>query len=890
MREKPMWRRYLRLLRSDLASDVEDELEFHLKTREEELVRRGLTETEARRRAAEEFGNVEKVRAELGDIGRKRLQREHRARWWASLAQDVRFASRSLRTSPGFTSVVILTLALGIGGTTAIFSVVNSVLLAPLPYEEAGQLVRFYSRQDGSVNTATGGFLTGVHFREIRENASSFAEVAALYSYRETGLDIADGGRAERLRVLEVSSGYFRTLRARLVGPGLTREDETGAPRVVLSHRVWSSRFGEDVSLIGTEVRLSGQSYTVVGIAPEKFEDPVVGAVDAWLPLDLARPAANRPNNYFLSVIGRLRAGVDTARADAELQALNRSLEERASQAAGERVVMTPLKEDVVGASRNTLHLLLLAVALVLLVACVNVANLFLIRSIGRAREFAIRAALGSGGMRIARQLLVESLGLSLLGGALGLAVALFGVKGLVVLGREAIPRLDEVAFDPTVLGFAVVVSLATGTAFGVAPAFFSSRADPGRALREQSRSSTASRGKGRLRSGFAAAQLALALTLLVGAGALMSSVNRLRQVDLGIRSEDVLTFEVNLPALRYTAEQRAAVQEELDERLAAIAGVTAAGGVSRLPATGSFHSWGTRILGGGLVAGTDDSFMQAEQRVVSGRYLETLGIPVLAGRSFDSRDDLDAPPRAVVSAAFALTAFPDLPLEQVVGRRINPSERELEIIGVVADVAIDARGRVEPTVYQAHRQFAADRNWSLTHVVAADLPPDRILPAVRAELAAIDPELVVHRPTPLEDVVGRGIGRERFVLALMAAFSGVALMLAALGLYGVLSYSVRQRRQEIGIRMALGATAAGVRRLVLRQAAFMVAIGTAAGAAGALALGRWLAALEFEIIPWDWGIFAGTALLLTMVALASAWLPAWRAARIEPRTSMQAD
>lgn len=732
--------------------------------------------------------------------------------------------------------------------------------------------------------------MTGVHFKEIRENASSLAEVAALYSYRETGLDIADGGRAERLRVLEVSSGYFRTLRAQLTGPGLAPEDEIGAPRVVLSHRVWSSRFGDDVSLIGSEVRLSGESYTVVGIAPERFEDPIVGEVDAWLPLDLARPAANRSGNYFLSVIGRLRAGVDTAQAYAELQALNQSMEERASQAAGDRVVMMPLKEDVVGASRNTLQLLLMAVALVLLVACVNVANLFLIRSTGRAQEFAIRTAFGSGRMRIARQLLVESLGLALVGGALGLAVAVFGVQALVVLGREAIPRLDEVGFDPTVLGFAVLVSLATGAAFGVAPAFYSSRAEPSRALREQSRSSTASRGKGWLRSGFAAAQLALALTLLVGAGILMSSVHRLRQVDLGIRSENVLTFEVNLPAARYTAEQRAAVQQELDERLAAIPGVIAAGGVSRLPATGSFHSWGTGILGGGLVAGTDDSFLQAEQRVVSGRYFETLGIALLAGRSFDTRDDLVTPARALVSAAFALAAFPDMPMEQVVGQRITPSGREVEIIGVVADVAIDARGRIEPTVYQAHRQFAADRNWALTHVVAAELPPERILSTVRAALAAIDPELVVHRPTALDEVVGRGIGRERFVLALMVAFSGVALILAALGLYGVLSYSVRQRSQEIGIRMALGATAARVRRLILRQAAFMVAIGTVAGAAGALALGRWLAVLEFEIIPWDWGIFVATAVLLTMVALLSAWLPAWRATRIEPRTSMQAE
>lgn len=889
MKQQPAWRRYGRLLGSDPLADVDEELTFHLEARVEDLVRAGLPEAEARTRALREFGDVERVRSDMRAIGRGRLRRERQAGWWEGIRQDVRFAARSIRKAPGFAALVAATLALGVGGTTAVFSVVQAVLLAPLPYEDPGRLVRFYQHNDNEVDPFR-EFLTGPHLRALREETTSFEEVGGLYTYRETGLDLTEGGRAERLRVLEVSSGYFRALGA---PPSRGREfepaDEVGAPRVVLSHRVWQGRLDGRADVLGSTLDLSGAPYTVVGIAPEGLEDPVAGPVDAWLPLDLARSGANHPDNHFLSAVGRLRGGVSPAAARAELAGLNRTLAERWPQVAADTLILVPLKEDVVGASRGTLSVLLLAVGLVLLVACVNVANLLLVRSTGRVREFAVRSALGSGRGRIVRQLLVESVLLAALGGVAGLLLALAGTRALRTLGAGALPRIGEVGFDPVVLAFAALVTLATGVAFGVVPAVRFARVQPSGALREQSRSSTGTRGQGRLRTLLAVTQLGLALTLLAGAGVLMASFHNLQSLDLGFRTERVLVFDLTLPDARYDAVRRAAFQEELARRLETLPGVSAAGGSSRLPATGTYHGWGTRILTG-TRAGTDDEWTRSEQRIVSGRFLDALEVPLLAGRLFSASDDADAPKRGLVSARFAREAFPGLPLAEVVGQRIAPINDEMEIIGVVGDVALDARGAPAPTVYHAHRQMADDRNWVLTQAVATALDPERMLGAVRAEVAALDPELVVHRPASLAGVVGQGVGRERFALLLMAAFATVALLLAALGLYGVLAYAVRQRSREIGVRIALGATAAQVRRLVLRQAAVVVGLGTLVGLGGALLLGRWLSALVFEVSPWDPRIFAATAALLAGVAGLSAALPARRASRVEPRSAMESE
>jgi predicted permease len=431
-------------------------------------------------------------------------------------------------------------------------------------------------------------------------------------------------------------------------------------------------------------------------------------------------------------------------------------------------------------------------------------------------------------------------------------------------------------------------------------PALRLARSDPNRALVQQSRSATASRRQGRLRSGLAAAQLALALALLSGAGVLSMSFHKLMKVDLGFRVDGVLTFEVNLPGVRYAeAGRRALFQEQLASRMAAIPGVTAVGGTSRLPTTGSFHPWplyietgplaGTRVTLGSRPSRVD-SQPDPEHRTVSGDFFEALAIPVLAGRTFDERDDVRAPMRAVVSANLARAAFPGMTFDRVIGQRIAVLGRRntREIIGVVGDATIDVYGEPTAAVYSAHRQFAGNRNWVLTQVVATDLRPESVLPAVRAVVADIDPQLVVHRVAAMNEIVGRGASRERFALVLIGAFAAVSLSLAAIGLYGLLAYMVRQRTPEIGIRIALGASAARVRGLVFRQAALVLSVGVVAGIAMALVLGRWLSSLLFQTSPSDPRVVFAMAVLLILTGLIAAWLPARRASRMDARIAIQ--
>ena len=865
--------------RRRLADESRREFDEHLDLLVDRYVRGGMAVEDARIAARRQLGNLTLVAEEMYQM--------NGFAWIDGLTQDLRYAFRQVRRSAGFSMVVVVTLGLGIGGTTAVFSVTEGVLLAPLPFEQPGQLVRFYQQEPD--NSATRHYLAGTHFKSVRDSASSFESVAAVHNYSEIGRDLVKDGQAQRLRVLEVTSGYFQTLRSgSLRGPGFERADESGTRRVVLSGALWRTRFASDPSVLGATLQLSGEAYEVVGIAPADFEDPIAGAADAWIPYALARDTYEENNS--LSAVGRLRSGVTLEQAAAELSSLSQSMKARFPAARLSAVVAVPLQQDLVANARDPLRLLLAAVGLVLLVACVNVANLTLARATGRVHEFATRSALGSGSRRLIRQALVESLVLAGLGGLIGLYIAGVGVKVLQRLGRHAVPRVDEIGFDAMVLGFALLITVAAAIASGVAPALRFARIPPVEALRQHSRSTTGSRGQGRLRGAMVAAQLAVALMLLVGAGVLFASFYRLQQVNLGFRADRVLTFDVDLPTVRYDAARRARFQEELARRLRTVPGVTAAGGISYLPATGSYHRWNTSILSGPL-AGTSVSSRNGyniQQRIVSGDPFAALGIPVLAGRTFDDRDNADAPARAVVSANFARTAFPNLPFDRFEGQRIAAGGHQLEIIGVVGDVTLDPHGAPTLVVYHAHRQFADDRNWPLSHVVSTERPPDRILAEVRAAVAALDPQLVMHRAAPLTEVVGRGIRRERFALVLMLAFAGVAVTLAALGLYGVLAYTVRQRTQEIGIRIALGATAGQISTLVLRQAMVLLGTGLVFGIAGALVLGRWLSTIVFQTNPSDPRIILATALLLTVTGVVAAWLPVRRAARVNPTVAMQ--
>jgi predicted permease len=866
------------LARRRLDDDARLEIDTHLDLLTGRYVQQGLSPDEAWLAARRQFGSVLGLRQEVHEM--------NGIGWIERLALDLRDALRQVRRNPGFAAVVALTLGLGIGGATAVFSVVEAVLLEPLPYQESGRLVRLYQQRPDRPDTRD--VVAATHFSFVREHSASFDDVAALAHYSEVGADLVTARGAERIRVLPVSSGYFETLRATLpLGRGFDREDEAPTRRVVLGDDLWRTHFRGDPAIVGTTIRLSAEAYEVAGVAPPGFVDPVAPDVAAWVPYRIATDTYEENNS--LTMIGRLRNGISFERAQAELATLAAPMLARWPKAEKNAIVAVPLHEELVARARGPLQLVFAAVGLLLLIACVNVANLALVRATGRVHEFAVRSTLGSGRTRLARQLLIENLVLAGFGGVVGLGFAGAGIRVLQRLGRDAVPRLDEVGLDPTVLAFAVAATGATALAFGTIPVLRLAGAAPVQSLRQQSRSATGGRGLARLRGALAAAQVGLALPLLVGAAVLLASFARLQQVDLGFRVDRALALEVHLPTARYDAPRRVDFQEEFARRVEAIPGVTAAGGISRLPATGSFHPWNTHIRSGPL-AGTpvDRKRFAMQQRIVSGQSFAALGIPVLAGRVFDARDTASEPMRAVVSANFARAAFPGLPLDSVTGQRIAAGGKEMQIIGVVGDVALDVYGAPTMAVYRAHRQYADNRNWALTQVVAADRPPADLLAAIRGVVHDMDAELVVHRPTPMRDVVGRGASRERFALVLMGAFALVSLGLAVVGLYGVLSYAVSQRTPEIGIRMALGATAAQVRSLVMRQAAIVVGIGVVTGLAGALLLGRWLGALAFGIAPSDPAILAAMALLMAAVAAVAAWFPARRAARIEPRIAMQ--
>ncbi len=871
------------LFRRTEERELDEELRFHVEMENAFRRRAGASADDAARETMIALGGIERVKEDVRDARGTRVLED--------VGGDVRFALRTLRRSPGFTIVAALTLAVGIGGTTAVFSAVDRVLLAPLPYREPGRLVRLYNTTLGFPNDR--GFVTPVHYLEYRDRLSSFSALAAVATYDAVGADIGFGDRAERIRVLPVSSDYFDVVAVHpAIGAPFSRDDEHGGPgdhtaaglAVVMGDALWKREFHGDRSAIGRTLIMNGKPYRVLGVMPPGFRDPIVPQAEAWTPINLdpGRDASNADNHY-LGVIGRLRPGVTIATAQAELAALGVKLAEKYPNARDTRARLEPRKDDIVGPTAPALEIMLGAVALVLLIVCVNIATLMLVRASDRQREFAVRAALGGRRSRIVRQMLVESIVLALIGDAAGLAIARGGMAAIVALGRGSIPRLQSLTLDPRLLAFSIAVATASALMFGIAPALRVARVRPGEVLRTESRGGTGSGAQVRLRTVLVAAQVALAFVLVVGAGLLLSSFAKLGRVDLGFRSTSVLTFEAHLPDGRYDSTARAAFYDDLDARLARAPGIRAVGGTSKLPATGRYNSWGTQPLTGPMV-NAKLSVGSIDQRVISGQYFKALGIPRLAGRVFDDRDAANAPLRVVLSKSAADVLFPGV---AAVGQRLNTGGRDWDVIGVVGDVSRDVEGDPAPVVYHAHRQFAGDRNWSLTQVVATTGSVDAALATARRTLAAMDPQLVLYRPASLDDVLGRGNATRAFTLRLLLAFAGVAVALAVLGLYGVLAYGVRLRTREFGIRMALGAAPRSIRSMVLRQGFVVMLAGLAAGILGAAALSRVMAALLFHVTPMDPLVIAGAAALLGAIGLLAAYVPARRATAVDPRSAL---
>ncbi|HZI42513.1 MAG TPA: ADOP family duplicated permease, partial [Gemmatimonadaceae bacterium] len=685
---------------------------------------------------------------------------------------------------------------------------------------------------------------------------------------------------------LPVSADYFDVVRVLPeMGRAFHREEEDGASSVIVSHDLWREQLHGDPDAIGHVLTMNGAPYTVVGVMRSGYRDPVAGAIDAWTPVDLREGKdPNNAVNHYLSVMARLRPGVTLSQAQAELGMNMAVIGQQYPRAARARAMLLPLKEDIVGGASRSLQLMLGAAILVLILVCVNVANLLLVRGSERAREFALRSALGAGRVRLVSQMLVESAALALAGGLAGLFVARGTMAAIVAIGAGSMPRIENMHVDSRLLIVALVLASLSAIGFGIGPALKTARAEPRDVLQEQGRSTTGGATQMKTRQWLVVAQVALAFVLLVGAGVLISSFQRLRDLQLGFHAEQVLTFELHLPEARYDSTARARLYEDLAARIAALPGVRAAGGVSKLPATGPYHSWGVAALTGPL-AHTKRESAEGQNRVISGDYFGAVGIPLVEGRLFDARDDVSAPHRVVISRSMADRLFPGV---RAVGQRLNTGDRDSEIIGVVGEVAIDPEGHFEPYVYHAHRQFAGDRDWSLTQTVRATANAQLLQADIRRVVATLDPQLVVFKPMMLADAVGRGEAQRLFTLRMLASFAVVALALAALGLFGVLSYGVRLRTREFGIRMALGAEAGAVRAMVLREALRVTAIGIALGAAGALALSRVIASVAFHTSPLDPAVLASVAAFVGLVAAVAAYAPARRATTVDPRTALQ--
>jgi predicted permease len=858
--------------------DLDDELRFHLEMEAESLRRDGISPDEIRGRTIVALGGIDRTKEEVRDASGIRLLTDA----W----DDARFSLRVLRQRPTFTVTAVLTLALGIGGTTAVFSAVDAVLIKPLPYDHPGQLVRLYYVD--TRRKIDRGFVTPVHYLAYRDRAKSFDHLAALNTYGESGGDIAAGDGARRIRLLRVSREYFDVLRSPIaVGRAFDAQDETSGRAVILSDALWRDRFHRDGSAIGRPLVMNGVPYVIAGVMPPGFADPVTarGAVDAWIPMDLApgRDPSNADNHY-VTVIGRLRPGVTIAAAQAELDAMGVQLSKEYPNTKYIGASLAPLKEDVVGASSRALQLMFAAAVAVLLLVCVNIANLLLVRGSEREREFALRGALGAGQTRIVRQLLMESLVLALAGDVAGLVVARLAMRAIVGLGGGSIPRLTVLSLDPRILGFSILVSSVCALACGLVPAMRAGRSDPNDTLSGESRSSTGGRSHARLRSLLVVAQVALAFVLVAGAGLLLASVRRLRELDLGVHAANVLTFELHLPDARYDSTARARTYEEVSRRLESIPGVTAAGGVSKLPATGPYNEWGVEAMSGPL-AGTTSANISAQNRVIAGDYFKAVGVRVVAGRAFDEGDVPASPRRVVVSQSLAKRLYPGV---DPIGQTISAGNRSCQIVGVVSDVSVNAEGRSDDYVYHPHTQFAGDRNWELSFVVATTTSADAIQTDVRRVVTMTDPQLVMYHPQSLPEAIGRGEGQRLFTLRLLASFAAMSLGLAALGLFGLLSYGVKLRSREIAIRVALGAEVRAIRRMVLRQGMTMTVIGLAIGLVGALATSRLMASLLFRVSPLDLRILTGAACCLLLVGGLAAYLPASRASSVDPRAALQ--
>ena len=805
-----------------------------------------------------------------------------------TLWQDIRYGARMLWKNPGFTVVAVAALALGIGATTTIFSIINAVLLRPLPYAEAERLVMVW------MDNRQMGMNEDIHswpnLNDYREQNRVFEALAA---YRGASANLTGEGEPERILGAAASANFFEVMRvAPVAGRVFTaEEDRQGSDRVILiSHGLWRRRFGADPQLVGRDISLNGVNRTVIGIMPPDFRFPSREA-EFWMPLAAPPQFTANRETYWLTVIGRLRPDATLEQARAEMEGIARRLEEQyPATNRGMGVNLVSLREQTIGRVRPALLVLLGAVGFVLLIACANVANLLLARAGAREREFAVRAAIGAGRLRIIRQLLVESALLALVGGALGVLLAVWGLDALKLVAPADMPRLDQVGVDARALAFTLGVASLTALLFGLAPALQAANANLSDTLKEGGKGAMRSVRSRRLRRALVVSEIALALVLLIGAGLLLKSFARLQATDLGFRTEGLLTARLQLPASKYARDdQRAAFFNQLLERLGSVPGVEAAGTttsvfLSSLPNSAYFNIEGRpRVQAGERVEVPIDT--------VSSNYFQTIGVPITRGRAFSARDSRDAPPVIIINETLARRFFAN---EDPLGRRIvygdNPDPEQnpwRTIVGVVADTrrtGVDAEVRPETFL-----PMVQDTPGAMTIVVrTASSDPVRLASIVRNEVWRVDRDQPVYAIKTMNDVVAGMSAQRRLNTILLGIFAVVALALAAIGIYGVMNYTVTQRTHEIGIRLALGAQQRDVLRLVVGQGMLLAALGVAAGLIGAFALTRLMASLLYGVSTTDPLTFVGVPVLLAGVALVACYLPARRAMKVDPMVALR--
>jgi len=812
-----------------------------------------------------------------------------------TLWQDLLFGLRMLAKKPGFTAVAVLTLALGIGANTAIFSVVNAVLLRPLPYREPQQLVwvrEVQAKQQANFSPA--------EFLDYQAQNQSFTEMAA---YRLMSFTLTGAGEPEQLNGLIVTANFFSLLGVPAErGRVFQAEDgRAGAPRVaVISHDFWQKRFGGDPNLIGQTLTISGEPVTAIGVMPAGFQDSNQTGHQIWLnphqvvpdwQLNARVDLLTLRQTGYLRVLARLKPGVGLQQAQTDLDTIAARLQQQYPRPIGHGARLMSLHEQVVGNVRSALLILLGAVGLVLLIACANVTSLMLARAAARGKEMVIRTALGARRGQIVRQLLTESVLLAGLGGAGGWLLAVWGVDLLVSLSPRDLPRLSEIGLDYQVFGFTLGVSVLTGLVFGLAPALAASKPDLNAALKEGTRSATAGTGGHRLRQTLIVAEVALALVVLIGAGLLLSSFTRLLAVKPGFDPQHLLTMRIGLTDARYSkGQERRRLVSELNARLEAIPGIEGVGICDDLPIAGTDST--TRLSVEGQPSVSPDDLLPVGLHVINPHYFDALGIRLLKGRSFTDRDDVNGPSVFVINETLARRLWPpkDGKEEDPLGKRIryNSSDPWGEVVGVVEDVKYDGLHLASsPHLYEPYQQ----NSWSfLAIALRSQLDQAALVAAVQREVRALDPHLPVSGVRTMDEVMAQSVATRRLVLTLFSLFASVALLLAAIGIYGVLAYSVTQRTRELGIRIALGATTRDVLRLIVGQGMKLVSLGIVIGLAGALALNQLIEKSLFGVKATDPLTLTMIALLLTAVASLACYVPARRATKVDPMIALRSE